>query len=242
VKSEWKEDWVRSDAHLRNVVFIRRYEQSMYLPDVFHETNFSAIVALIARYPLATLVTLQGGKIVADHIPFLLDAEGKTLRAHVARANPLWRTFDPSGDALAIFSGVAHYVTPSWYASKREAGKVVPTWNYEVAHVYGRMRAIDNVDWVHSLLRDLTGRQEAGRSDPWALEDAPAEFIAAQLKAVVGIEISVSHIEAKRKFSQNRTAADRAGVIAGLLTEGDEDAHAMAGTMTSNEPAFGTHK
>ena len=205
----------------------------MYLPDVFRETNFSAIAALIARYPLATLVTLQGGQIVADHIPFLIDAEGKMLRAHVARANPLWQTFDPSGDALAIFSGVQHYVTPTWYASKRETGKVVPTWNYEVAHVYGRMRAIDDVHWVRLLVHDLTERHEAGRPNPWALDDAPAEFIASQLKAVVGIEISVSRIEAKRKFSQNRTKADRAGVIAGLLTEGDEDARAMAKAMTS---------
>jgi transcriptional regulator len=206
----------------------------MYLPEVFHETNYAAIVALISRYPLATLVTLQGGRIVADHIPFLIDAEGKTLRAHVARANSLWRTFDPSSDALAIFSGVEHYVTPSWYPSKLEAGKVVPTWNYEVAHIYGRMRAIDDEHWVRSLVRDLTNRHETGRPNAWALEDAPAEFIAAQLKAVVGIEISVSHIECKRKFSQNRKAADRAGVIAGLLTEGDEDAQAMAKAMSSN--------
>ena len=209
----------------------------MYLPNAFRETNFLAIAGLIARHPLATLITLQGGQIVADHIPFLLDSQGKLLRAHVARANPLWQRFDASCEAVAIFTGVDHYVSPSWYPSKRETGKVVPTWNYEAVHVYGRMRAIDDVHWVHSLVHDLTEHHESGRPKPWTLEDAPGEFIAAELNAVVGIEISVSRIEAKRKFSQNRTAADRNGVIEGLLTEVDEDAKALARAMSSNQPA-----
>ncbi len=208
----------------------------MYLPEIFRETDFDEIATLVERHSLASLVTLQAGEIVADHIPFLLDAEGKTLRAHVARANPLWRAFDPSVDALAIFSGVDHYVTPSWYATKRETGKVVPTWNYEVVHVYGRLRAIDDAEWTRALLRDLTARHEAGRSKPWAVEDAPADFIDAQLTAIVGIEIAVSRIEAKRKLSQNRNAADRAGVIAGLLAEGDADAEDMAKTLSANQP------
>lgn len=208
----------------------------MYLTEIFRETEFAEIASLVERHPLATLVTLQAGEIVADHIPFLLDAEGKTLRAHVARANPLWRAFDPSVDALAIFSGVEHYVTPSWYATKRGTGKVVPTWNYEVVHVYGRLRAIDEADWTRALLRDLTARHEARRSKPWAVEDAPADFIDAQSKAIVGIEIAVSRIEAKRKLSQNRNSADRAGVIAGLLAEGDAGAEDMAKAMSANQP------
>lgn len=204
----------------------------MYLPEIFHETNVEEIAGLVERRPLATLVTLQDGSLVADHIPCLFDATGKTLRAHVARANPVWRAFDPSVDALAIFTGLDHYVTPSWYATKRETGKVVPTWNYEVVHIYGRLRAFDDDEWKRALLRDLTARREAARSEPWALEDAPEDFIAAQLKAIVGIEISVSRIEAKRKLSQNRAAADRAGVIVGLRAEGEPEADEMAKTMS----------
>lgn len=207
----------------------------MYSPELFQETDVEIISGLIARHPLATLVTLRGGAIVADHIPFLFDAESKTLRAHVARANPLWRAFDPTADALAIFSGAEHYVTPSWYATKRETGKVVPTWNYEVVHVHGRLRAIDDADWTRALLRDLTTRHEAERSEPWAVEDAPADFVETQLKAIVGIEIAVSRIEGKRKLSQNRNVADRAGVIAGLEAEGDAGAEEVAKAMSSLE-------
>lgn len=194
--------------------------------------RISAIAALIARNPLATLVTWQGKEIVADHVPFLFDAESRILRAHVARANPVWRTFDPSADVLAIFSGAEHYVTPSWYVTKSQTGKVVPTWNYEVVHVHGRMRVVDDVNWARSLVHDLTARHEAGQENPWRVEDAPADFIDILLKAVVGIEISVSRIEAKCKFSQNRNAADHAGVIAGLLEENDHDGWKMAERMS----------
>lgn len=205
----------------------------MYLPDLFHEQDFETIAALIDAHPLAALTRIVNGAIVADHIPFLFDAKANVLRAHVARANPLWRDFDPASEALAIFTGLDHYVTPSWYATKRETGKVVPTWNYEAVHVYGRLRAIDDPKWIRTLLRDLTARHEAARPAPWALEDAPDDFIDAMLKAIVGIELSITRIEAKRKLSQNRNAADRAGVIAGLEAEGGETAERMAKAMAA---------
>jgi transcriptional regulator len=143
----------------------------MYLPDLFHEQDFETIAALIEAHPLAALTRLEKGAIVADHIPFLFDAETKALKAHVARANPLWRDFDATSEALVIFAGLEHYVTPSWYGTKRETGKVVPTWNYEAVHVHGRLRAIEDADWIRALLRDLTVRHEAPRAEPWALED-----------------------------------------------------------------------
>jgi transcriptional regulator len=200
----------------------------MYLPDLFHEQHFETIAALIDAHPLGALTRIVNGVIVADHIPFLFDAEANVLRAHVARANPLWRDFDPASEALAIFTGLDHYVTPSWYATKRETGKVVPTWNYEAVHVYGRLRAIEDANWIRALLRDLTARHESARPAPWALEDAPDAFIDAIMTAIVGIELSITRIEAKRKLSQNRNAADRAGVIAGLEAEGGEAAGRMA--------------
>jgi len=207
----------------------------MYLPDIFHEQDVETIAALIEARPLAALTRLEKGAIVADHIPFLFDAKANALRAHVARANSLWRDLDPASEALAIFTGLDHYVTPSWYATKRETGKVVPTWNYEAVHVYGRLRAIEDPNWLRALLGDLTARHEASRAEPWTLEDAPADFIDAQLKGIVGIELAISRIEAKRKLSQNRNAADRAGVIAGLKAEGDEAAERMAKAIATLE-------
>jgi transcriptional regulator len=206
----------------------------MYLPDPFREQDFETIAALIEARPLAALARLERGEIVADHLPFLLDAERNVLEAHVARANPLWREIDPSSEALAIFNGADHYVTPSWYATKRETGKVVPTWNYEAIHVYGRLRAIDDTQWLQAFLHRLTARHEAARPEPWTLDDAPPDFIAAQLKGIVGVEMVISRIEAKRKLSQNRNAADRAGVIAGLTAEGGAG-EATAKAMSSLE-------
>jgi transcriptional regulator len=205
----------------------------MYLPDLFHEQDFETIAALIDAHPLAALTRIVNGAIVADHIPFLFDVKANALRAHVARANPLWRDFDPASEALAIFAGLDHYVTPSWYATKRETGKVLPTWNYEAVHVYGRLRAIEDANWIRALLRDLTARHEPARPQPWAIEDAPDDFIDAMLKAIVGVELSITRIEAKRKLSQNRNDADRAGVIAGLEAEGGEAAERMAKAMAA---------
>ena len=164
-------------------------------------------------------------------MPFLLDAAASplgTLRAHVARANPLWRDLEPAREVMVVFQAVDSYVTPSWYASKREHGKVVPTWNYAIVQAWGRPRAIEDPAWLGAQIRALTTRQEAARAEPWAVDDAPAPFVATQIKAIVGIEIEITRIEGKWKASQNRPPADREGVAAGLEREGDERRVAMA--------------
>ena len=203
----------------------------MYLPPAFKLEPLASLHEVMRGCPLATLVTRSGDRIVADPIPFLLDAErGEhgVLRAHVARANPLWREHPPGAEALLIFNGPNHYISPSWYATKRETGKVVPTWNYVAVHAHGPLRVIDDPAWVLQQITDLTALHEADRAPPWAVAEAPAEFIAAQLQAIVGIEIAIARIEGKQKISQNRSRADREGVIEGLTASPGEQARAMA--------------
>jgi len=201
----------------------------MYRPPHFDETEPEAPRALIRAHPLATLVTINGGQPKAGHLPMLLDADnGGVLRGHLARANDQWRYIDPGIDALAIFTGAEGYVSPSWYATKAETGKVVPTWNYAAVHVRGPLRVIEDRDWLARFLRRLTERHEAGGDAPWRVDDAPAGFIAAQMRGIVGIEISVRSIEGKWKMSQNRPERDRRGVVAGLDRIGTEAAAALA--------------
>jgi transcriptional regulator len=164
-------------------------------------------------------------------VPFVLDAsagERGTLRCHVARGNPVWKDFDATHGALAIFSGLDRYITPSWYATKRESGKVVPTWNYAAVHVYGPLVVKDDRDWLSGHVAELTAQQERPREAPWAVSDAPAPFIEGQLRGIVGLEIPIARLEGKWKMSQNRTAADRAGVIEGLGAETDAEAAELA--------------
>jgi transcriptional regulator len=201
----------------------------MYQPPHHREDRLDVQHALIHAHPFGTLVTLCGGSIVANSIPFVLDAVGEfgRLRGHVARANTQWRDSDPDVQALVIFQGVERYITPSWYATKRESGKVVPTWNYVTVHAWGRMRAIEDRGWLGDQIAALTRQSEAGREEPWAVSDAPAPYIESQLKGIVGIEIPISRIEGKWKVNQNRPEADRAGVVEGLLAEGDEQMAAL---------------
>jgi transcriptional regulator len=206
----------------------------MYQPPHFREDDLAVQHGLIRARPLGTLVTIDAaGGFVANPLPFLLDAEGAsplgTLRAHLARANPQWRDLlDGPRDALVIFQDVDGYVTPSWYATKREHGKVVPTWNYAAVHVWGPVRVIEDRAWLAQQVADLTVLKEADRAEPWAVTDAPAPFVQAQLKGIVGLELPIARIEGKWKASQNRPEPDRAGVVAGLEAEGDEAARAMA--------------
>ncbi|MCX7961038.1 MAG: FMN-binding negative transcriptional regulator [Burkholderiales bacterium] len=203
----------------------------MYLPDHFAETRVAVLHALIRAFPLGTLVTLGPEGPEANHIPFELDpapAPFGTLRAHVARANPLWRGLSREPRALAIFQGPQAYVSPSWYPSKREHGKVVPTWNYAVVHARGTLRAIEDRAWLRALVERLTDRHEAGRAAPWTVGDAPADYVERMLEAIVGVELTVTSLAGKWKASQNRTAADRAGVVDGLRGEGSDAAAAMA--------------
>jgi transcriptional regulator len=203
----------------------------MYQPPHFREDRLEIQHGLIRAHPLGMLVTNGSTGLVANPLPFVLDAAASplgTLKAHLSRANGQWQDFDPAQVALAIFQGVEAYVTPSWYETKRETGKVVPTWNYAVVQAYGRMRVIEDADWLRRQIGELTATHEASRPEPWAVDDAPAPFVAAQLKGIVGIEIEITRIEGKWKVSQNRPEADRQGVAAGLRSVGDDAARRMA--------------
>ena len=210
----------------------------MYLPSHFEESRVEVMHALAREHPLATLVTLGAGGLNANHIPLEVDPEPAPLgilRGHVARANPVWRDLAADVEALAIFQGPSTYVSPAWYATKRETGKVVPTYNYAVVHAYGPLRIVEDAAWLRGLVERLTRRFEANRAEPWQVSDAPATFIEAQLRAIVGIEIPVSRLLGKWKLSQNRSAADRAGVTAGLDASADPAATAVARMMTHRE-------
>jgi transcriptional regulator len=203
----------------------------MYQPAHFREDRLEVQHALIQAHPLAVLVTRGAEGLDANPIPFLVDPAASplgTLRAHLARANPQWRSLDPEREALVVFQAVDSYVTPSWYATKRETGKVVPTWNYAMVQAWGRPRVTHDPGWLARQIRALTDRQEAARAEPWAVDDAPEPFVAAQLKGIVGIEIPIARIEGKWKASQNRPPADRAGVAEGLDRQGDEVSRVMA--------------
>ena len=203
----------------------------MYVPLHFQMSDRAEQFALIRARPFGLLVTNGPGGLMANPAPFLLDekaGEHGVLRAHLARPNPQWREADGSREALVVFQDVDAYVTPDWYATKRETGKVVPTWNYSAVHVYGRLRAIEDRDWLRRLVGDLTDVHEAGRATPWKVEDAPADYLDVMLRGIVGIEIEIARIEGKAKLSQNRDAADRAGVVAGLREQGGEAAQRMA--------------
>ena len=210
----------------------------MYQPAHHREDRLDVQHALIRSAPLGTLVTSGPSGLVANHIPFLIDAGASTLgtlRAHLARANPLWREADPDCEALIVFQGPDSYITPSWYETKRATGKVVPTWNYAVADAYGRIVVIDDAGWLRAHIAELTAVNEIGRAEPWAVTDAPDTFIAAMVRGIVGIEIEIARIEGKWKVSQNRPEPDRRGVIAGLRGDA-EPGQAMADLVEAFGP------
>ncbi|MFV3073309.1 FMN-binding negative transcriptional regulator [Niveispirillum fermenti] len=189
----------------------------MYIPDAF-TMEMQAALDLIDHRPLATLVSLGDGGLLSTLLPLLRErgADGLRLTGHVARANPHWRRFDPGVPSLALFQGGDGYVSPSWYLGKAIHHKVVPTWNYLTVHVHGRLEVVEDPDAVLAIVSRLTDRQEMGREVPWKVADAPADFIAANLRAIVGLVLHVDKVEGKAKLSQNRPEADRAGVRAGL--------------------------
>ena len=200
----------------------------MYLPAHFSEERPDVLRACVRDHPLGLLVTQNvAGGIDANSIPFLLDAEGEgpgVLRGHVARANPVWRTARDDVDALVVFQGPQGYVSPAWYPSKAEHGKVVPTWNYVVVQARGRLRAIEDRDWLRRFVGRLTDRHEGARTAPWAVSDAPADYVETMLGAIVGIELPLAALVGKWKVTQNRSAADRAGVADGIVREGGDAA------------------
>ncbi len=203
----------------------------MYLPPHFQESNPSALHALMRSHPLASIVVQDGGVLSADHVPLLLRSDAGALgvlQGHVARANPLWGKAGEGLDCLVIFQGVSGYISPSGYATKAEHGKVVPTWNYEVVHVQGKLRARDNAAWLRDFLNRLTQTHEAKQARPWQVSDAPDEYIARMMQAVVGIEIEVLQITGKAKLSQNQPAVNQQSLIQALESNGDAATLAMA--------------
>jgi transcriptional regulator len=204
----------------------------MYIPSHFEAASTSAMRSLIAAHPLATLVTQSADGIGAEHIPMLfVEAESEpVLHGHVARANPVWRNVSETNEVLAIFQGPNRYISPRWYPSKQEHGKVVPTWNYLVVHARGRIRWHDDPVWLRSHVEAASTFHE-DVDNPWKVSDAPPEFIDRMLSAIVGFEIQNLQLTGKWKLSQNRSAADRRGVIEGLKSQNDSAAAEMVDQM-----------
>ena len=203
----------------------------MYVPTHFEETRIDVLHDLVRGHPLGTVVTLDRKGLNANHVPIELDPEPVplgTLRGHVSRANPMWRGFSSEVGALVIFQGPENYITPSWYQTKQESGKVVPTWNYAVVHAYGPLHIFEDPVWLRSLVERLTDRHEAQRPEPWEVADAPDDFIEGQLGGIVGIEIPIERLIGKWKMSQNRPEKDRKGVVKGLHELDKSDADCIA--------------
>jgi transcriptional regulator len=203
----------------------------MYAPKQFEETRIEVLHDLIRAHPFGALVTLTPAGLDADHIPFEIDGGPGpfgTLRGHVARANPVWRDVASGAAALAIFQGPDAYISPSWYPTKAETGKVVPTWNYAVVHAHGVPHFIDDRAWLRAFVERLTNRHEGQRAEPWKITDAPTDFIDAQVSGIIGVEMPITRLIGKWKVSQNRPAKDREGAVHGLLREGGEPGAAMA--------------
>jgi transcriptional regulator len=192
----------------------------LYIPKANEEKRISVMHKLVRSQPLASLVTMTSTGLFASHIPLILeeDATGLgILRGHISRANAQWKDIDAHVEALAIFSGPQHYITPSWYAGKLEDGKEVPTWNYAVVHAHGPLRIVDgDAAWMLHHLHQLTDSNEAARDTPWSVDDAPADFIQTMMKGIVGLELPITRLEGKWKVSQNRTEQDKRNVIQGL--------------------------
>jgi transcriptional regulator len=207
----------------------------VYIPQHFAMGD-PAVQELLADHGAGDLVTATSHGLLVTMLPFVYDpaaGDRGALLGHVARTNDHWRRA-PIGDALVILRGPDAYITPNWYASKAEHGRVVPTWNYVTAHVYGDLVVHDDVEWVDALVRRLTAKHEAAQPRPWSPDDAPPRFVAGQLRAVVGVELRINRIEAKAKLSQNRPAADVDGVVAGTRALGAE---AMARAVEDARPS-----
>jgi transcriptional regulator len=211
----------------------------MYVPKSFEPPDVQTLHHFVQTHPFGTLITMTSGGLDGNHLPLLIDsapAPYGTLRGHVARANPVWRECDPEREALVIFQGPDSFISPSWYPSKRETATVVPTWNYIVVHAHGRLRVIDDPAWLRAHVEALTDRHEQERPRPWAVSDAPEDYIQKMVGAIVGLEMVITRLTGKWKLSQNRSERDRAGVVDGLLGEGSESAATMATLVRGTLP------
>ena len=216
----------------------------MYQPPSFREPRTEVVHDLIDAYPLGALVTSGPGGLFATHLPLVLDRTAGpfgTLRGHIARANPHPRAAGAVGEALVIFTGPDAYVTPSHYPGKQAHGRVVPTWNYVAVHAYGSLAFVDDPAFVLRNVEELTRRQEAGRENPWAVSDAPREYVDGLARAVVGIELPIARLEGKWKMSQNRDAQDAAGVVAGLGASADPVEREVARIVAERLAMRGRH-
>lgn len=205
----------------------------MYVPKHFAETRIEVLHGLIRDYPFAAVVANTADGLVANHLPFEL--VGGALHGHVARGNELARL--DGAEVLAIFQGPDGYISPNWYPTKQETHREVPTWNYAVAHVHGRLKVVADAAWLRALLERLTDRHEAAEPQPWHVADAPADHVEKMLPAIVGIEIAIERIEGKFKLSQNHPERNRLGVVAGLRRrDGDGDVELAALMALQEEP------
>ncbi len=192
----------------------------MYIPEHFSINNTQALHQIIRAHPLGVLVTQTPEGLDANHLPFELDAERGVLTAHVARANPVWKHCGEGMDVLVIFRGSESYISPNWYPSKHELHRQVPTWNYEVVHVHGRLAAQDQERFVRGVVARLTRTHEASEPRPWKMSDSAPEYIDGMLKAIVGIEVTIARMEGKAKLSQNREDRDRLNAADKLAQHG----------------------
>jgi len=214
----------------------------LYLPAYFEEKRADVLHSLMRARPLATLVAVCESGIVANHIPVETSSEPAPyglIRGHIARANPLWRTYRADSEALAIFQGPQTYISPSFYPSKKETGEVVPTWNYAVVHAHGSLRFIQDAEWLRALVTRLTNAHEASRQAPWKIDDAPPPYIEKMLSMIVGFEFSVVSLIGKWKLSQNHPAANRRGVAEGLRSASGAEPAEVADMLSSLEAERG---
>ena len=208
----------------------------MYLPPHFAETRPEELHRIIREHPLGVLVTQSGSGLDANHIPFEFDPDQGpqgTLLAHIARANPLWTDCPAGAEVMVVFRGVEGYISPNWYPSKHETHRQVPTWNYEVVHVHGRLRIMDDEKFVRGVVARLTREHEAAEPRPWKMGDAPKDYMDDMVSKVVGIEIEIARLEGKRKLSQNRESRDIHNAVNELARR---DQYALAATMSAAMP------
>ena len=202
----------------------------MFVPDHFKLGGVAEQHALMRAYPFAMFIMTSDGGYEVTHLPTVLKAEGELglIECHVSRANPHWRTIATSARGLLIYSGPQAYITPNWYPSKAAHGKAVPTWNYAVVHAHGTAEIVDDRDWLVRHVGELTDQQEAGSAAPWALSDAPGNYIEVMSRGIVGMRFTIERLEGKAKMSQNRELPDREGVVAGLQARGAQEDAAVA--------------
>ncbi len=210
----------------------------MYVPSHFDENCPQVLHAHMERYPLATVIAATAKGIQVNHIPVIFERGGGglgTLKGHIARANSLWRDLKGGAEVVVVFQGASHYISPNWYPAKREHGKVVPTWNYTAVHARGRIGWTEDATWLREFLEALTNSHERQYETPWRVSDAPEDYIQQMLAAIVGFEITIGSLTGNWKVSQNRSEADRGGVVSALNASGDARARAMAALVA--EPA-----